>query len=132
MSSRQGLFPREGVYIDPIASIIKKTILHPIFALCTLVYIKLNESQRPQFQTPVLYGAIASLLLWINEFISRNSANNWTSDATYDWKKEIVVVTGRSSGIGASVAQRPVADSVRVVVLDVAPATSNFGKWLTL
>ncbi|KAJ5115851.1 hypothetical protein N7456_000199 [Penicillium angulare] len=132
MRSYQEIFPREGAYIDPIAHIIKKTLLHPVFTLSVLGYLKLSISNWPSLQSLALYGAIFSVALWLNELLSRNSANNWCTDSTYDWKKEIVLVTGGSSGIGASVVKRLVEDGVRVVVLDVAPMPSDMeSKFLT-
>lgn len=44
--------------------------------------------------------------------------NNWTND-TYDWNKEIVVVTGGSDGIGAIVVKLLAERGIKVVVLDV-------------
>jgi all-trans-retinol dehydrogenase (NAD+) len=35
----------------------------------------------------------------LNRLLSRLSLNNWTSDHTWDWSRETVLITGGSSGI---------------------------------
>jgi all-trans-retinol dehydrogenase (NAD+) len=54
----------------------------------------------------------------ISKFLDKGVMNNWTNDV-YDWKKEIVVVTGGSDGIGAPVVQSLAKRGIRVVVLDI-------------
>ena len=44
--------------------------------------------------------------------------NNYSNDV-YDWKKEVVVVTGGSDGIGAIVVKLLAEREVKVAVLDV-------------
>lgn len=48
--------------------------------------------------------------------------NNWQSDE-YDWKKEVVVVTGGSDGIGKIVVQLLAEKGIKVAVLDVQELT---------
>lgn len=67
-------------------------------------------------------------LLWlglashISGFLDSAVANNWVND-TYDWAKEIVVVTGGSDGIGAIVVKLLAEKGIKVAVLDVQPLT---------
>jgi all-trans-retinol dehydrogenase (NAD+) len=51
-------------------------------------------------------------------FLGRGVMNNWTND-TYDWSREIVVVTGGSDGIGACVVKLLSERKIRVVILDI-------------
>lgn len=125
-----GLLPREGLYIDPIVSLARKTILHPIITLpisASYVYFcsGSSASNTPCQAKIVATAAIAalSLTLWINDFLTLGSRNNWVSDHSWDWTREVVVVTGGSGGIGGSVAQRLAGDGVRVVVVDIIPPT---------
>lgn len=131
MRSHKGILPREGLYIDPIVIMAKRTLLHPIFAICVFICSRLSVTQWPKLQSPILYGTILSLALWVNDFLSHKARNNWVTDPTWDWSKEIVVVTGGSSGIGASAVERLAADGVRVIVIDIVPTTSNSSECST-
>ena len=54
----------------------------------------------------------------VKKFLDAGVYNNWSSD-TYDWRKEIVVVTGGSDGIGARIVQLLAERDIKVVVLDI-------------
>ncbi|PGH17752.1 hypothetical protein AJ79_00893 [Helicocarpus griseus UAMH5409] len=71
-------------------------------------------------------GLYIDPILWVNDYLSAKSRNNWIVDNDWKWHKEIVVVTGGSGGIGGSVVQRLAADGVRVVVVDIIPPTYRF------
>ncbi|KAK2812639.1 hypothetical protein FQN50_001285 [Emmonsiellopsis sp. PD_5] len=124
MASKPGILPREGLYIDPIVSAFRKTILHPLFIVPASYLLRSQELDAfKKLEKPALFLAAASILLWANDYLSAKSRNNWTTDNSWNWKNEIVVVTGGSGGIGGSVAQRLVANGVRVVVVDIIPLT---------
>ncbi|SPJ73365.1 related to a retinal short-chain dehydrogenase/reductase [Fusarium torulosum] len=57
----------------------------------------------------------------INRFLNTMAHNSWRVKAAgdWDWKNEIAVVTGGSSGIGLSIVQKLTAMGVRVAVFDV-------------
>lgn len=69
---------------------------------------------------------ILATILRSNRFLSRKALNNGVS-TTFDWSKEITVVTGGSSGIGAATVQRLAQKGGKVVVLDVLPLTFKPG-----
>lgn len=129
-----GLLPREGFYIDPIVSLARRTILHPIIALpvsasyyyfCSGYSSPINHTSCQASLVAAAAIAALSLSLWVNDFLTHGSRNNWVSDHSWDWAREVVVVTGGSGGIGGSVAQRLAGNGVRVVVVDVIPPTYN-------
>jgi all-trans-retinol dehydrogenase (NAD+) len=128
MTTKRGFLPREGLYIDPIVASLRK-ILHPLFTLPLLYFVQGGEfsSTVTFYQKLVQYIAATSTLLWVNNYLSVKSRNNWTIDNAWDWKKELVVVTGGSGGIGAGVAQRLAAMGARVVVVDIIPLTYKPG-----
>ncbi|KAJ6257317.1 Dehydrogenase RED2 [Drechslerella dactyloides] len=61
-------------------------------------------------------GAISK----INTYLSRGVSNNWTEDK-YDWNKEVLLLTGASSGLGEQMAQMFADRGVKVIALDVQP-----------
>lgn len=54
--------------------------------------------------------------------------NNWIDDK-YDWKKEIVLVTGGAGGIGGQVVKLFAERGTKVIVLDVIPMTFEAGMY---
>lgn len=80
----------------------------------------------PRLSVPV-WNIVPSLsLLWgiyqINRRLSRRALNNGVS-ATFDWEKEIVLVTGGSDGIGAATVQKLAERGTTIIVLDIRPLT---------
>lgn len=54
----------------------------------------------------------------MKNFLDEGVSNNWVSD-TYNWNKEIVVVTGGSDGIGMKAVMLLAERGIKVVVLDI-------------
>ncbi|CAI7628602.1 unnamed protein product [Penicillium manginii] len=79
------------------------------------------------YETLVQFTAAVSITLWLNDWLSVKSRNNWVIDDTWDWKKEVIVVTGGSGGIGAGVSQRLADMGAKVIVLDIIPLTFKPG-----
>ncbi|KAJ5383222.1 short chain dehydrogenase/reductase family protein [Penicillium concentricum] len=124
MTKTRGILPHEGLYIDPVIAALRKTILHPLVALIFLYLVHWGRlSVVAPYEKLVQITAATSVFLWLNDWLSAKSRNNWTTDDTWNWRKEIVVVTGGSGGIGAGVAQRLAAMGARVVVVDIIPLT---------
>lgn len=130
LQSKKGLLPREGLYIDPIAKILRRTLFHPTLNLVFIVFIILYPPESFSFLIRLsTYGSIIGLVLWANDLLSERSHNNWVEDCSWDWGKEIVVVTGGSGGIGGSLVQLLAKDGVRTVVLDIIKPTYNTGMY---
>ncbi|EEU37965.1 uncharacterized protein NECHADRAFT_95906 [Fusarium vanettenii 77-13-4] len=60
-----------------------------------------------------------SLLPRLNKWLSRRKVNNYLTDKSWDWKREVVVVTGGSSGIGATIVAKLAQRNVKVIILDL-------------
>ncbi|KAI9929304.1 hypothetical protein ASPWEDRAFT_111994 [Aspergillus wentii DTO 134E9] len=72
--------------------------------------------------------AAAGILYKLNQTLSRLALNNWVSDP-WDWAREIVLITGGSSGIGEQMVHRLAEHGITVVILDlVAPQTATPDK----
>lgn len=70
-------------------------------------------------------GLLNSLSGWLDSAVT----NNWSND-TYDWNKEIVVVTGGSDGIGKVVVHLLAERGIKVAVLDVQELTYEGKNYL--
>ena len=57
-----------------------------------------------------------------NRYLSYRALNNGVTDS-FDWQKEIILITGGSNGIGAAAAQKLASRGTWVVVLDILPLT---------
>lgn len=131
------MFSREGFTVDVLARVIRLTALNPWLAVPLLItmwapegYLPVGSAASMQSIRPWLQGlAIASLCLSVNDWLNKWSANNWTETSSDDWnwQEEIVLITGGSSGIGASIAQQLLERNslTTIVIVDYVPLTWN-------
>lgn len=90
---------------------------------------------RPLLKVLPLLAKVAGVLCavralsHVSRIISHKASNNWIKDETWDWSKEIVVITGASSGIGELVAQDLASRGIKVMNLDLHPPRKSQGKF---
>lgn len=84
-------------------------------------------AKTPQAQAGLAVLVLLRLFPKLNSWMSREKANNFEVDDTWDWSKEIVVVTGGSSGIGAKIVSRLERDNVKVINIDLNPPLEPTG-----
>lgn len=125
---------REGFTIDWVARVARKSVLNPTLIAPIVLALFAAERNR-QLAAHVSQAALSrsknagiiSLLLGtalcVNNYLNRQSLNNWAAPSKWDWKKEIVVLTGGSNGFGARMAQMLLERNAEttIVVLDFAP-----------
>lgn len=119
---------REGVTLDSVAAPLRRWLLNPVLSVpAALVLTGLGWSKpntgAAKVLTPVYLATLAGVLLSLNEYLDRQFANNWLSDKTWNWDEEIVLVTGGSTGIGASICKQLLLRNprTRIAVVDYAP-----------
>ncbi|KAF5138336.1 Dehydrogenase RED2 [Metarhizium anisopliae] len=128
------MFSREGLTLDVVAGAVRNWILTPTTTLPLALGLtweplfarlaqRSSRDRAAAIRSRVYWLAAASLALALNDQLNKQSANNWVVDSRWNWDDEIVVVTGGSSGIGASICQKLVARNprTRIVVLDYVP-----------
>jgi hypothetical protein len=117
-----------GLTSDPIGRLIKRTALNPA---CTLIFILLARYTKKGSDLSILHETAFSriktlfyfgLARWVSGYFDRKVLNNWTTD-TYDWDKEIVLITGGAGGIGGNVVKLLAEKGTKIVVMDVIPMT---------
>jgi all-trans-retinol dehydrogenase (NAD+) len=117
-----------GITSDPIGRFIKKTALNPAF---TLIFILLARYTKKGSDLSVLHETAFSriktlfyvgLARWASGYLDGKVLDNWTTD-TYDWDKEIVLITGGAGGIGGNVVKLLAERGTKIVVMDVIPMT---------
>ncbi|KAH7305295.1 hypothetical protein B0I35DRAFT_444303 [Stachybotrys elegans] len=81
--------------------------------------IELAKNPKVQIAAGAFLG-LKSLQYW-SAWYTKRKVNNHVSDPSWDWSREIVVVTGGSSGIGAAVVSRFAAKGIKVLILDRNP-----------
>src|SRR5262245_59193115 len=137
MITRRNFLPREGFYIDPLAVLIRRILLNPKISVSVIIFLHMWNLlyQRtpvpkplllpPYFDTGLKLLSIIGTILDINDYLTHKVHNNWTTDDSWDWTQEIVLITGGSSGIGASVAQTLLLRNpkTRIVIIDHVPLT---------
>lgn len=77
-----------------------------------------NTSPRVKLAFSLLLGIGA--LRKINSLLSQASLNNFHRDS-YDWRKEVVLVTGGSGGLGDLLVRKLAKRSIKVISLDIMP-----------
>jgi hypothetical protein len=60
------------------------------------------------------------ILRRVNKILCQASLNHYSCDL-YDWRKEIVVVTGGTGGIGDVLVRKLAKHNVKVISLDIVP-----------
>jgi len=121
---------REGLTVDLVSRVLKQTALNPWLAIplsaCTAFSVPIT-SDFARVRLLLYFCTILGTTLRVNEWLNKWSMNNWTRSDSPDWNwaKEVVVITGGSGGIGASIAQQILARNSRttVVIVDYAPMT---------
>ena len=126
-----------GFTSDVIASLVRKTVLNPALTLPLVLvarYTKKGENLSILHETAfkrlkmLLYLGLAR---WFSSYLSAGALDNWSPD-TYNWKKEIVIVTGGAGGIGGNVVKLLAEKNIKVVVLDIIPMTFEARKFSSL
>ena len=116
-----------GFTADVVQSLIQKTILNPAVTLPLLLLARYARKGEYAITHPValerlkicLYLGLARV---VNGFLNRGVLNNWTSDS-WDWEKELVVITGGSDGIGKVLVQLFATLNARILILDIQEPT---------
>ncbi|EAT89412.1 hypothetical protein HBH56_014330 [Parastagonospora nodorum] len=119
---------REGITGDTIGRLLKLTVLNPALTLPLILLGRFTTRGNilaaehgaafKHLRTLVGLGLLNSLSGWLDSAVT----NNWSND-TYDWNKEIVVVTGGSDGIGKVVVHLLAERGIKVAVLDIQELT---------
>lgn len=94
-------------------------------------YTAPDTPQLTPLLTPIALWILAGVVLRFNAWLTRRALNNGVSD-TYDWDREIVVVTGGAGGIGGEIVQRLATKGTKVAVLDVLPLSYASCKYVPL
>lgn len=126
--------------IGHVLEFINATILNPWLSILIPLWLQLFTQNQlsictntksllgyhlgpiPNVQLTALKLVGAGLLLRLNRAWSARALNNGTS-ASFDWNKEIILLTGASGGIGAEAALKFAKRGSKVVVIDVLPLT---------
>ena len=120
-------YAREGITIDLVARALRKTALNPrvMVPISAILHWGITATKVHPIQSLAYACASLGTALAMNDWLNTWSANNWDGGgrSAWDWVKEIVVVTGGSSGIGAGIAQELLARNPRttIVIVDYAP-----------
>ncbi|OQD97806.1 hypothetical protein PENSOL_c011G01182 [Penicillium solitum] len=83
----------------------------------SLTLVGIASSRRMGAAVSFLAGIF--LLKKVSNRLSLWAHNNYMSDRTWDWEKEVVVITGGCGGIGALVVSKLAAKNIKVVILDI-------------
>ncbi|KFZ08787.1 hypothetical protein V502_09147 [Pseudogymnoascus sp. VKM F-4520 (FW-2644)] len=135
----KSLLPYEGLTVEALFAPIRLTLLQPLFTGPLLLGLHRYLSFVTKLLPPSVHEVVRStyllkglgllfgigLLRKVNNRLSQLVLNNFTKDKTWDWTKEIVVVTGGSGGIGGLIVRKFAENNIKVIILDVSAPTST-------
>ncbi|KAL6364088.1 hypothetical protein LRP88_03521 [Fusarium phalaenopsidis] len=90
--------------------------------LVSKVEILTHDYNLELWVVPGLVVSGLGLVYAVNKYLTQRALNHGTK-ASFDWKKEIILVTGGSGGIGGATVQQLASKGTRIVVVDVLPLT---------
>ncbi|KAM5343542.1 hypothetical protein ACJ41O_012079 [Fusarium nematophilum] len=82
--------------------------------------------ENPLVQKTAIAIIAGGLLMKLNSVLNGWAYNNYSTSRPWDWRKEIALVTGGSSGIGELVARKLAKRSIKVIVFDLNPPKEAF------
>ncbi|OAP56754.1 hypothetical protein AYL99_08866 [Fonsecaea erecta] len=137
--------PREGITLEYLFRPVHHVLLQPVIpAALLLLHLKFPEAiQRAlsfmttkAVQSTLIDRALGGFLTFavlyrLNSYLSRRVLNNFVKDPSWDWEREIVLISGGSSGIGQEMVRQFGERNISVVVVDVQPPTSPLPKSAT-
>ncbi|GJC80639.1 dehydrogenase RED2 [Colletotrichum liriopes] len=85
-------------------------------------------AKLPKVQAAAVTLCLLGLLPRVNKWLSQRRANNYVADESWDWSKEIIVVTGGSSGIGAKIVEMLENRNIKTIILDLNPPATKTGR----
>jgi all-trans-retinol dehydrogenase (NAD+) len=93
--------------------------------------VPLSSEQSMLLARMLRWVLVACLVREINSILNAWAENRWmfTNDkSSWQWDKELAVVTGGSHGIGAAVVKQLTSRGVKVAVLDIQPLSEALQK----
>ncbi|KAI4151313.1 MAG: hypothetical protein LQ340_003582 [Diploschistes diacapsis] len=125
--------PREGFTADVVQTVIQNTLLNPFLTLPLWLLARYHDRARglgldhPLALKRLTLCMYLGVLRWVNGFLSQKALNNWTK-AKFDWKKELVLITGGADGFGKLWTLMFAEKGVKVVILDIQQPTFEIPK----
>lgn len=98
-----------------------------------LLFSQLPPNIQDYLQRPFVRQTLAAitaiqLLRGINRYLSKNAQNNWVHTRPWNASKELVLITGGSSGIGKQIMQDLTQLKVKVIIFDIQQPQSRLRK----
>ncbi|GFF97936.1 hypothetical protein IFM53868_09561 [Aspergillus udagawae] len=130
--------------LENLATLWREIFLQPLLtAALLLTSVKMPQqveqalkffSQNPR-ALPILKAGFKVLiglgtLYRVNKYLSKRALNNHIRDS-WDWRKEIILITGGSSGIGELMVRKFAKLGIKVIAVDLKPPSKPFPVGVT-
>lgn len=117
------LFRPFGILLHPVvsASLLFASIKKPDATKQFVHAITKSDVSLDSIRTVLKILLTTVTVFKLNKYLSRLALNNFVTDRSWDWQREIVVCTGGASGIGKHVVDELAGRGIQVVILDINP-----------
>ena len=120
------------IFLQPLltAALLLTSVKRPQQVEQALKLFSQNQTALPTLTAGLKVLIGLGTLYRVNKYLSKRALNNHIRDS-WDWRKEIILITGGSSGIGELMVRKFAKLGIKVIAVDLKPPSKPFPVGVT-